>query len=84
MWEIESAERIDRLFGRIDDVDQSFVGADLELLTGILVLEGCAENGVDLLFGWERDWTLHASSGFICHFQDLLDGFVENDVVVGQ
>src|SRR5437588_3537468 len=56
---IEPLERIDRLRRRLVDIDQSLVGADLEVLAGVLVLERGADHAVDVLLGGQRHGTRH-------------------------
>src|SRR3954462_1536559 len=48
---VEALERVDRLRGRLVDVDQPLVGADLEVLARVLVLEGRADHAVDVALG---------------------------------
>ncbi len=48
--QIQSHQRLHGLGGGVGDVDQSLVGAALELLTAVLVLVGRTQNGDDLRF----------------------------------
>src|ERR1700733_8657264 len=43
---VEALERVDRLGRRLVDVDQSFMGADLEVLARVLVLERRADHAI--------------------------------------
>src|SRR6185295_15069293 len=51
---VESLERVHRLRGGLQDVDQPLVGADLEVLARVLVLERRADHAVDVLLGRQR------------------------------
>src|SRR5262249_269150 len=51
---VESLERVDGLGRRLVDVDQTLVGADLEVLTGILVLEWRPDHAVHVLLRRQR------------------------------
>src|ERR671921_2229327 len=48
---VEALERVDRLGRRLVDVDQALVGADLEVLLRVLVLERRLDHRVDVLLG---------------------------------
>src|SRR5215208_3386008 len=48
---IEALQRVHRLRGGLQDVDQPLVGANLEVLAGVLVLERPADHAVDVLLG---------------------------------
>ena len=52
---VEAHESFHSLLVGVENIDQSFVGPALELLTGILVLVNSAENGNDLFLGRQRD-----------------------------
>lgn len=49
--ELEAHQSLDRLVGRLQNVDQTLMSAALELLAAILVLVGSAQNGDDLTIG---------------------------------
>src|SRR3954451_8951667 len=48
---IEPLQRVHRLGGGLQDVDQPLVGADLEVFARVLVLERTANHAVDVLLG---------------------------------
>src|SRR5262249_52696169 len=48
---VEPLERVDGLRRGLMDVDQALVRPDLEVLLGVLVLEGGLDDGVDVLLG---------------------------------
>ena len=52
---VEAHESFHSLLVGVENIDQSFVGPALELLTGILVLVNRAKNGNDLFLGRQRD-----------------------------
>src|ERR1043165_3940257 len=49
--QIQAHEGVDRLLGRLKDVDEALVGPDLELLLGVFVDERAADDGELLDFG---------------------------------
>src|SRR5918997_3434162 len=51
---VEPLERVDRLGRRLVDVDQALVRTDLEVLLGVLVLEGRADHRVAVLLRRQR------------------------------
>src|SRR3954447_14766170 len=51
---IEALKRVDRLRGGLMNVDQALVRPDLEVLLGVLVLEGGLHHGVHVLLGRQR------------------------------
>src|SRR6516165_1760566 len=61
--QIERHERIDRLRRRIHDVEQSLVGAHLELLTALLVIMRQAVAGNIFDLGWQRNRPAHLRAG---------------------
>src|SRR5215211_8742409 len=80
---VEPLERVDRLGRRLVDVDQPLVRADLEVLLGVLVLEGRADHRVTVLLGRQghgtRDRRARARRGL----DDLLGGRLYGRRVVG-
>src|SRR2546423_5129701 len=54
---VEPLEGVDGLRGRLMDVDQPLVRADLEVLLRVLVLERRADHRVDVLLGRQRHGT---------------------------
>src|SRR5688572_6161036 len=80
---VESLERVDRLRRRLMDVDQPLVGADLEVLTRILVLEGRADHAVHVLLRGQRDRPGDGRAGALCGLHDLLRRRLDGGVVVG-
>src|SRR3954470_6534137 len=51
---VQALEGVDGLRGGLMDVDQTLVRADLEVLLGVLVLEGGLHHGVHVLLGRQR------------------------------
>src|SRR5206468_11687625 len=64
--QIEAHQRIHRLRSGIAYVDQSLVGADLELLSRVLVLERAADHRIPVHLSRERNWTGDVCSGPLC------------------
>src|ERR1700758_2186490 len=60
---VEALERVDRLRRRLVDVDQALVGADLELLARVLVLERRTDHAVDVLFRGQEHRTRDGRAG---------------------
>src|ERR687897_2554809 len=61
--QVEPHQRVDRLRRRAVDVDQPLVRPDLEVLTGVLVLERAADHRVDVLLRRQRDRTGDGCAG---------------------
>src|ERR1700710_2883563 len=80
---IESLERVDRLRRRLVDVDQALVGADLEVLARVLVLERRADDAVDVLLGRQRHRPGDGRTGPGGRLDDLLGRGLDGRVVVG-
>ena len=53
--ELQAHQSLDRLVGRLQNVDQTLVRAGLELLTAVLVPVDSAQDRDDLLVGGQRD-----------------------------
>src|SRR4051812_45530735 len=80
---VQALERVDRLRGRLVDVDQPLVRADLEMLAGVLVLERAPDHDVDVLLGGQRDRPGHGRASALGRLHDLSRGAVDRLVVVG-
>ena len=80
---VESLERVDRLRRRLMDVDQSLVGADLEVLARVLVLERRADHAVDVLLGRQRHRPGNGRTGPGGRLDDLLRRRLDGRVVIG-
>src|SRR5436190_15655429 len=65
------------------DVDQPLVGADLEVLARVLVLERAADDAVDVLLGRERYRTGDRRARALCGLDDLARGLLDRRSVVG-
>ena len=81
--QVETHQRVDRLRRGVDDVDEALVGAHLEVLAGVLVLVGRADDAVDVLLGRQRHRAgdLRTRTGDRVH--DLARRGVDHLVVVG-
>src|SRR5215210_2510402 len=80
---VEPLERVDRLRRGLVDVDQALVGADLEVLLRVLVLEGRLDHRVDVLLGRERHGSGHGRARPRRGLHDLLGGRLDGRRVVG-
>ena len=54
------------------------MGAHFELLAGILVLVGGAQDRHDLLLGRERDRAGHAGTGALCSLDDACGALIDD------
>ncbi len=80
---VQMHQRIDRLSGRVHDVDQTFVRTTFELFARVLVLERAAKNREDLFFRRERNRTRDDRAGFFGGVNDLLRRLIQQSVIVG-
>src|SRR4051812_5094965 len=80
---VETLERVDRLWRRLVDVDEPFVGADLEVLAGVLVLERRADHAVHVLLRGQGNRARHGGAGARGGLHDLLGRRLDGRVVVG-
>src|SRR3954451_9309112 len=64
------------------DVDQPLVGADLEVLTRVLVLEGRADHAVDVLVRGQGDGPGDSRPGALRRLDDLAGSAIDGVVVV--
>src|SRR5215218_6799775 len=79
---VEPLQRVDRLRRRLQDVDQSLVRADLEVLPRVLVLERRADHAVDVLLGRQRHRSGDGCTGPRRRLDDLLGRRLDGRVVV--
>src|ERR671931_2321912 len=80
---VEALQRVDRLRRRLMDVDEALVGADLEVLARVLVLERRADHAVDVLLGGQGNGPGHGGAGAPRRLDDLARGAIDRVVVVG-
>src|SRR5688572_4271942 len=79
--EVQLHQRVHRLVGRIDDVHQPQVGADLELLARLLVHVRRAQQVEALLARGQRDRSLDHRAGALGGVHDLERRLVDQAVV---
>src|ERR1700685_2059850 len=79
---VQALQRVDRLGGRLVNVDQALVRADLEVLAGVLVLERRADHAVDVLLRRQRDRAGDAGAGPLRGLDDLAGSPVYGVMVV--
>src|SRR5581483_12453731 len=79
--EVELHQRVHRLRGRIDDVEEPAMGADLELLAALLVDVRAAVDGELLELGRQRDRPAHLRAGALGGVDDLARRLVEHAVI---
>src|SRR5690606_2723513 len=75
--EVQLHQRVERLRRRLQDVDQTLVGAHLELLARLLVDVRSAQHGVAPDPGGERDRTRDARARAASRLYDVRRRFVE-------
>src|SRR6476646_7520491 len=80
--QIELHQRVDRLRGRLEDVDQPLVRADLELLARLLVDVRRTEHRPLVLRGRQRNRPGQARAGPLRRVDDLARRLIEHAVVV--
>src|SRR5688572_19085857 len=79
---VEPHERVHRLRGRVDDVDQTLVRAHLKVLTRVLVLVRRTNDAVAVDLGRQRHRAGDLSPGTGHRFDDLARRRVDDLVVV--
>src|SRR5947207_5424587 len=80
---VETLERVDRLRRGLVDVDQTLVGADLEVLARVLVLERRADHAVDVLLRGQGHGTGYGRACALRRLDDLLGRRLDRGVIVG-
>src|SRR4051794_36562011 len=81
--QVDAHERVDRLRCRIENVDEPFVGAHLEMLAAVLVLVRRTDDAVDVLLGRQRYRADDPGAGARHGLDDLARAGVDGLVVVG-
>src|SRR3954454_17016011 len=81
--EVEPHQGVDRLRRGVDDVDEALVGAHLEVLAGVLVLVGRADDAVDVLLRGQRHRAGHLRARTGHGVDDLPRRGVDHLVVIG-
>src|SRR3954452_3223364 len=69
---VQALEGVDGLGSRLEDVDQALVRTDLEVLLRVLVLEGGADDAVDVLLRRQGHGTGDRRAGALGGLHDLL------------
>src|ERR1700761_4779579 len=80
---VESLQRVDRFRRGLQDVDQALVGADLEVLGRVLVLERRADHAVDVFLGGQGHGTGHGRTGALGRLDDLASRTIDRVMGVG-
>src|SRR3954454_3680397 len=79
--EVELHQRVHRLRGRIDDIEQSLVRSHFKLFAALLVDVRRAVHREFFDPGRQRDRTAHLRARALCRRHDLARGRVENAVI---
>jgi len=80
--ELQGHKGLDRLLGRVHDVDETLVGAALELLAAVLIFVDSAEDGDDFLLGGKRDGAGDLGVRALCGLDDLFRRGVDELMVI--
>jgi hypothetical protein len=81
--EVQFFELIDRLGGRVENVEQPHVGALLEGFLGLLVRVLRAKNGEAFDASWKGDGTCDSGAGAFHGLYDLVSGLVDYPMIKG-
>lgn len=76
-------ERVDGFVRRTDDVDQTLVGENFEVLTGVFVSVGTDRHHDGFLLGRQRHRANHGGSGSKCSPDDLVGSLINDSMVKG-
>src|SRR6202167_1004046 len=80
--QVKLAQRVDRLLGRLEDVEQTFMRSNLKMLARLLVDVRRAIDGEALYPGRQRNRTGHAAAGAPDGIHDFANRLIEQAVVV--
>src|SRR5699024_2015124 len=80
--ELQAHQSLNRLVGRLQNVDQTLVGAGLELLTAVLILMNSAQNRDNLLVGGQGDRAAHTGAGAPRGLHDLGRSRIDKGCIV--
>lgn len=78
---VELHQGIDCFLSRLNDIEQSLVGADFVLVARVFVDVRRDQDGKLFLFSRERDRTLNLGTGALCSLDDFLRRQVNQPVV---
>lgn len=81
--DVELAERVDGLLGRLQNIEEPFVGADLELISGFFIDVGRAIDGKAFDTRRQRDGARDSATGAPDRLHNFPHRLVQNPVVVG-
>src|SRR6476646_2114052 len=79
---VQALQRVDGFRRGLEDVDQPLVGADLEVLARVLVLERRADHAVDVFLGRQRHRAGDGGAGALGRLDDLAGSPIYGVVVV--
>ena len=79
---VEPLQRVDGFRRGLEDVDQPLVGADLEVLARVLVLERRADHAVDVSLGRQRHRPGDAGAGALGGLDDLAGSAIDGVMVI--
>ena len=80
--QIETHQHVNRLRIRIDDIDQTIVGTNFEMLMRIFVNERRASYCKPFFLSWQGYWTNYLGSTSLCSVYDPFYGLVEHTMIV--
>ena len=81
--EIQSHQSVDRLVGRLENIDKPIVGPELKMLHGLLVDVRTADDTEpsNVRRKWSR--TCDTGSRALCRIRNLLGRLVDDSVIIG-
>src|SRR5208283_5020309 len=80
--QVELAQRVNRLLGRLEDIEQALMGADLKMLARLLVHVRRAVDAKTFDPGRQRNRSRHPAAGAPDSIDDLAHRLIEQPVIV--
>ena len=81
--QLKTHQGLNAFLAGVENIDQSLVGAALELLTAVLVLMHCTKNGNDFLLGRKGNGAGNLSAVAIGGLHDFLSAGIDDLMIVG-
>jgi hypothetical protein len=82
-WQVQLHQSIDRLRGRLVNIDNATVSAGLEVLAGVFIDVGRSQQTIDAAARGEWDGSDRCGVGAISGIDDLFAGGVEDALIEG-
>jgi hypothetical protein len=81
-WKTQLIQGFDRLGGRLNNVNQTLVGSNLELLSSFFIDMRARKDRITLNSRWQRDRAMHFRAGALHSVDDFRGTLIENRVIV--